>query len=147
MSDPAHLVSSRCHPVELRGGVSIRPALQCDWPTSADVNGRREGLWRDVRQAAVGPAPTADGPAPPERHHLLQLPTDEVRRGGAQGDRGLQHLQVGLISEVRTPGGEAVTPQGVRVQGQLLERGEGGEEVSGEEAELVTVEEESPEGG
>lgn len=102
---------------------------------------------RDVRQAAVCPAPTADGPAPSECHHLLQLLTDQVRRGGAEGDGRLQHLEAGLVAEVRTPGGEAVASQGVGVQGHLLQGGQGGEELSRKEAELVTVEEESPEGG
>lgn len=90
--DPTHLVSSGRHPVELGGGVSVRPALQCDWLPGADVHGRWEGVRRDVRQAAVGPAPA--GPAPCDRHHFLQLPTDQVMRGGAKGDGGLQHLEM-----------------------------------------------------
>lgn len=52
-----------------------------------------------------------------------------------------------MVAEVRPPGGETVTPQGVGVKRHLLQGGQGGEEVSREEAELVTVEEESPEGG
>lgn len=52
-----------------------------------------------------------------------------------------------LVAKVRTPGGETITSQGVRVKRHLLQGGEGGEEVSREEAELVTMEQESPEGG
>ena len=52
-----------------------------------------------------------------------------------------------MVAKVRPPGGETVTSQGVRVERQLLQRGEGREEVSREEAELVILEEESPEGG
>ena len=47
---------------------------------------------------------------------------------------------------MRPPGGETVASQGVRVKRHLLQGWEEGEEVSREEAELVTVEEESPEG-
>lgn len=43
----------------------------------------------DVRQAAVGPAP-----APSNRHHLPQLLTNQVRWGGADGDGGIQQLEV-----------------------------------------------------
>lgn len=52
-----------------------------------------------------------------------------------------------LVAEVGAPGGEAVTSQGVGVQRHLLQGGQGGEEVPGEEAELVTVKEEGPQGG
>lgn len=45
------------------------------------------------------------------------------------------------------PRGEAVASQGVGVQRHLLQGGQGGEEVPGEEAELVTVKEEGPQGG
>lgn len=100
-----------------------------------------------MRQAAVGSAPVAVGPAPYGCHHLLQLPANQVRRGGAEGDGGLQHLEMRLVAKVRTPRRETVTSQGVRVKRHLLQGGEGGQEVSREEAELVTVEEESPEGG
>lgn len=88
----ANLVSSGRHPVELGGGVSVRPALQCDWLLGGDVHGGWEGVRRDVRQAAVGPATL--GPAPTDRHHFLQLPTNQVRWRGAEGDGGLQHLQM-----------------------------------------------------
>lgn len=101
----------------------------------------------DVGQAAVGPAPTPFSPAPSKAHHLLQLPTNQVRRGGAEGDGGLQHLEVRLVAEVRPPGGETVTSQRVGVERHLLQGREGGEEVSREEAQLVTVDQESPEGG
>lgn len=52
-----------------------------------------------------------------------------------------------MVAKVRPPGGEAVAPKRVRVKRNLLERMEGGEEVSREKAELVIMEEESPEGG
>lgn len=42
-----------------------------------------------MRQAAVGTSS-----APSNRHHLLQLLTDQVRRGGADGDGGIQQLEV-----------------------------------------------------
>lgn len=95
-----------------------------------------------MRQAAVGPAS-----APTDCHHLLQLPTNQVRRRGAEGHGRLQQLEMRLVAEVRPPGGETVASQGVRVQRHLLQGGEGGEEVSREEVELVIMEEESPERG
>lgn len=52
-----------------------------------------------------------------------------------------------MVAKVRPPGGETVTAQRVRVQRDLLQRGEGGEEAAGEEAELVVMEEERAEGG
>lgn len=52
-----------------------------------------------------------------------------------------------LVAQVRPPRGETVTAQGVGVQGHLLQRREGGQEVIGHKAELVVVEEKSPEGG
>lgn len=52
-----------------------------------------------------------------------------------------------MVAEVRPPGGEAITSQGIGMKGHLLKRWEGGEEVSREEAQLVIMEEKSPEGG
>lgn len=85
----AHLVTIWCHPIELWGGVSVCPALQRNWLPCADVYGRGEGVRNDVRQAAVGTAS-----APSNRHHLPQLLTDQVRRGGADGNGGIQQLEV-----------------------------------------------------
>ncbi|MEQ2195390.1 hypothetical protein XENOCAPTIV_012065, partial [Xenoophorus captivus] len=70
-----------------------------------------------------------------------------VRRGGADGYGRLQQLEVRLVSEVRPPRGETVTPQRVGVQGQLLQGRQGGEEVPREKAQLVVKKKESPEGG
>lgn len=89
---PTHLISSGRHPVELGGGVSICPALQRDWLSCADVHSRGRSVGRDVRQAGVGPAPPSITPT--ERHHLPQFLANQVRWGGAEGDRGLQHLEV-----------------------------------------------------
>lgn len=54
---------------------------------------------------------------------------------------------MGLTAEVRPPGGEAITSEGIGMKGHLLKRWEGGEEVSREEAKLIIMEEKSPEGG
>lgn len=85
----AHLVTIWRHPIELRGGVGVCPALQRNWLPCADIYGRGEGVRSYVRQAAVGTSS-----APSNRHHLLQLLTDQVRRGGADGDGGIQLLEV-----------------------------------------------------
>lgn len=52
-----------------------------------------------------------------------------------------------MVTEVGAPGEETVASQGVRVKRHLLKGGEGGEEVSREKAELVIMEEQSPDGG
>lgn len=68
-------------------------------------------------------------------------------RGRAEGEGGLQEAQARLVAQVRPPGGEAVAAQRVGVQRHLLQRGQGGEQLPREEAQLVAVEEQGPQGG
>lgn len=145
--DSTHLVSRGCHPVVLWGGVSIRPTLQRDWLPSADVDGGGEGAWGDVGEAAVGSALSTAYPAPRRRHHLLQLATNQVGRGRAEGEGRLQQAQARLVAQVGPPGWEAVAAQRVGVQRHLLQGGQRGEQLPGEEAQLVAVEEQGPQGG
>lgn len=98
-------------------------------------------------EAAVGSAPSTTYPTPRRRHHLLQLATNQVRWGRAEGEGRLQQPQARLIAQVRPPGGEAVTAQRVGMQRHLLQGGQGGKQLPGEEAQLVAVKEQGPQGG
>lgn len=88
----AHLVSSRCYPVELGGRVSVCPALQCNWLPGTDVNGRWEGIRRDLRETAVCSTIATSGVSPSSCHHLPQLSTHQLMRRGTEGGGGLQDL-------------------------------------------------------
>lgn len=100
-----------------------------------------------MREATVGSALSVAYPSPCRRHHLLQLATNQVGRGRAEGEGRVQQAQARLVAQVGPPRGEAIAAQRVGVQRHLLQGGQRGEQLPGEEAQLVAVEEQGPQGG
>lgn len=108
-----HLVSSGCYPVELGGRVGVCPALQRQWLPRTNIDGRREGIRRDLRETAVCPGSTSRGPVPSSCHHLPQLSANQLTGRGAEGGGRLQDLEMGLVAKVGPPGGAAVASERV----------------------------------
>lgn len=129
-----YLVSCGSDPVELRGRVCVRPALDGDWLSFADIHRCRKHAGRDVRQAAVSPTPRC--------HHFLELPSNQQRGGVAECDGRLQQREVRGVPQVRGPGMKAVAAKRVGVKRELLQRRHRGQQVRGQERERGAVEQE-----